>query len=112
MPWNLPVDEWAYSVVTRDQAAGETPIFQPDPASVGWRVTKIQFFNGSIEAGLVSVGGATIPVGAGGCMCLSPDGYLPPMATVACHGEGSRIVIEYIYKANEAGTSPNILITV
>lgn len=108
----LSVEQWIYRALGVPNNSGGALTLQPAQGSQGWRILKISMFAGpnpSTVSGDVVNG--TINVLADGCLELEPQGYNRPFDTLSFSGDGSLLVVEYIYKVVAGGTPPTIGIT-
>lgn len=74
----------------------------------GWLVTKIQIFctNGSVALRLTE---GEIPIVAGGCVCLEPNGAMRTALGVAGTAPGDTFlgIVEFWYPVQPTGISPS-----
>jgi hypothetical protein len=108
----LSIEQWVYRVRSFTGTTS-TQIISVNPDSQGWRVKRVQLYAAAAGASLVSPlsFGNLLNVAANGSLCFSPDAYAPPYTFFELDGDGSVLIIEYLYKAIPAGTEPGIVIT-
>lgn len=77
-----------------------------------WLVHRIQAYASTTVAGtiqLASTGSGSVPVAAGGCLLLEPNGLY--RQNIVCLGSGMLVIVEYFYQATPSGFPPTIIIT-
>jgi hypothetical protein len=108
----LSVEQWTYRALGVPNNSGGSLILQPEVGSQGWRILRIRLFAGPNAAGVSGdVINGTIDVVANGCLDLEPAAYNRPLDTLSFFGDGSLLVVEYIYKTVASGAAPTITIT-
>jgi hypothetical protein len=74
-----------------------------------WLVHRVQAYAAAV-AGTVQLeafGSGSIPVAAGGCLLLEPNGLY--RRNIIVRGLGMLVVVEYFYQATPTGIAPTIL---
>lgn len=105
----LSVEQWVYLALPFAGTVAEQTV-SPDPTSQGWRILKVSLFAGTGPATLRGdfTLGTLINLAGGGCVVLEPKAYNRPFDKLLFAGDGSLLIVEFIYKAIVAGTNPNV----
>jgi hypothetical protein len=106
-PVGLDVREYVYGHFSQTLSA---PGFWEISARKNWLVTKVQFYNGPNAGQLGLNPNNNIPVAAGGCVILEPNGAFKDK--VIALGEGAIVIIEFWFQTQAGAFAQNIPIDV
>jgi hypothetical protein len=107
-PVGLDVHEYSYGVHYQVMLTGAPDIYRVETQN-RWLVTRIRFWATAGTPGAFGIN-TLIPIAAGGCLCLEPNGA--HREAVYGQGLGAIMVIEYWFQARPDGTRPIPTVTV